>query len=529
LGRSRHTPAELSKPVRTLEQTLLIAVPLEATKQTTERSIKLVGVDLLVCLSNVLEDLANVLGNLGGLAHIEFGSFKLACGILERETTETTADLALLKRRENNPTLTLLASATSATETVDVGLTVTGETDLDDVGDIREVHATCCDVGGEENTRLAGAEIVRSAGTLCLRELGVDLEATEARKGSVALEATAELVENGRSKSDFCGRVVVDDGLEGAGVAGQGLLLLLEDELVESRHDVLESSDHNLLLGNTGVGRLLFLVDTLGEVETRAHCTADKIDDIAGNGGREHEVLALNLLWVGEVLLDIVDLFGETVVQQAVGLVHDQSVQVGRLDAGVRVREDIKETTGSADEQMAALALCPLQHLTLHGSTDGGLHNETGILGDLLRLNGNLFRELTGRGDDDGPDVVRLCALVTADLLAELGVACDDTLDDGDEETECFTSTGLCLRNNVNAAEGLVNGPLLNIGHSLNLHLLGNGVDDVGVHETASSELCELCGRSFFSNGLLCLNLLRNLLPLCAAVESGDGSIGDAG
>lgn len=81
----------------------------------------------------------------------------------------------------------------------------------------------------------------------------------------------------------------------------------------------------------------------------------------------------------------------------------------------------------------------------------------------------------------------------------------------------------------VNAAEGLVDGPLLDIGHSLNLHLLGDGVDDVGVHKTASSKLCKFGGRSFFSNGLLCLNLLRNLLPLCAAVESGDGSIGDTG
>ena len=81
----------------------------------------------------------------------------------------------------------------------------------------------------------------------------------------------------------------------------------------------------------------------------------------------------------------------------------------------------------------------------------------------------------------------------------------------------------------VNAAESLVDGSLLNIGHGLDLHLFGNGVDNVGVHETASSELCERCGRPFLSNGLLCLDFLGDLLPLCAAVESGDGSIGDAG
>ena len=121
---------------------MLVAVPLEATEQTTERSVKLIGVDLLVRLSDILEDLADVLGNLCGLAHIDFGSLKLGCGIVERQTVETAADLALLEGCENDPALALLASATRAAKTVDVGFAVARKTDLDDMADIGKIHSS---------------------------------------------------------------------------------------------------------------------------------------------------------------------------------------------------------------------------------------------------------------------------------------------------------------------------------------------------------------------------------------------------
>lgn len=147
LRRRGHTPAELSEPVGTLKQTLLVAIPLEAAEQTAESSVELVRVDLLVSLSNVLEDRADVLGNLGGLAHVDLGSLKLGCSVDERQAAEAAADLALLERCEDNPALALFACASSAAETMNVGLAVAGETDLDDVADIGEIHASCCDIG----------------------------------------------------------------------------------------------------------------------------------------------------------------------------------------------------------------------------------------------------------------------------------------------------------------------------------------------------------------------------------------------
>lgn len=278
----------------------------------------------------------------------------------------------------------------------------------------------------------------------------MDLKVAEVGEGVVARPGAAtELVEDGGSECDLGCGVEVEDSLEGAGTTVGGGILLPEDQLVESWHDVLEASNLDLLLGDTGVGGLLLLVNALGEVEARAKGAADKIDHVAGNGGREHEVLALSLGRVGEVSPDLVDLLGETVVQQAIGLVHDEGVQVGGLDAGVRVGKDVEKTSGSTDEDVAALALCLLQHHALLGSSDGGLDDEAGVDGDLLGLYANLLGELARGRDDDGPDVVGLCSLVAAGLLAELGVACDDALDDGNQESKGFTGTSLCLGDTV--------------------------------------------------------------------------------
>jgi hypothetical protein len=160
LGRSGHTPAELGKTVGALEQTVLVAVPLEAAEEAAEGSVKLVGVDLLVCLGDFLEDLANVLRNLGGLTHIDIGGLKLGCGIAEGQAAKTAADLVPLKGCDDQPALALLAGTTGTAETVDVGLAVTGKTNLDHVGDVGKVHTASCDVGREENARLAVTEVI---------------------------------------------------------------------------------------------------------------------------------------------------------------------------------------------------------------------------------------------------------------------------------------------------------------------------------------------------------------------------------
>src|SRR4051812_11965420 len=94
---------------------------------------------------------------------------------------------------------------------------------------------------------------------------------------------------------------------------------------------------------------------------------------------------------------------------------------------------------------MAAFTLGLLKHGPLHGSTHGRLHYDARVGDDFLGLDGNLLGQLSCWRDDDGPDVAWLCALVATGPFGESGVILDDSLDDGNEETEGFAGAGLCL------------------------------------------------------------------------------------
>jgi hypothetical protein len=79
---------------------------------------------------------------------------------------------------------------------MNIGVALTGETNLNDVGHFGEIHSTGCYVRGEENAGLCETEVICSPRTLLLRELGVNFVGSGARKRCVALEATIELVED---------------------------------------------------------------------------------------------------------------------------------------------------------------------------------------------------------------------------------------------------------------------------------------------------------------------------------------------
>jgi hypothetical protein len=82
--RRRHAPAKLSQTLRAINQRLLVAVPLERAEQATERRVELVGIHLLVRLDAVGQDLADVLRDLGGLAHVYGCAFEVARGVGKR-------------------------------------------------------------------------------------------------------------------------------------------------------------------------------------------------------------------------------------------------------------------------------------------------------------------------------------------------------------------------------------------------------------------------------------------------------------
>ena len=428
---------------------MLISVPLERPKETAECSVELIGVDLLVRLDAVRKNLSNILRYFGSLAHVHGCAFQFACRVYKGQIRKTAAEFLLFKGCENQPALTFLSSTTGAAKAMDVRVALAGETDLNNVRDVGEVHTSGRDVGREEDARLAEAEVVCGPSPLGLGEFGVDFETAHTGKGRVALEAATELVEDGGSESDFCSAVEVDNGFERTRFAGLGELVLLENEFVQSRYDIFKAGDVDVFLRDSLMCWLLVFLDTLGKVEARAHCPAHEINDIAGNCGGEHQVLALDFGGIRQKVLNLIDLLCEAIIEQTIGLVHDQRVQVRGPDAGIIVRENIVDTAWCADEEMTSFALRLLEHGPLLCSADCDLHNDAGIGNHLLGLDRDLLGQFSRRGDDDGSDVVWFGALVSAGLLAQLRVVLDDSLDNGDEEAEGFARTGLCLRNTI--------------------------------------------------------------------------------
>jgi hypothetical protein len=264
------------------------------------------------------------------LAHVDSCAFELTGRIRQGEIAETTVHFVLLKRSQEEPTLALLSSTTSTSETMNVRVAFAGEANLDHVSDIGEIHSSGCDVGGEEDTILCGAEVICSPRALLLAKLGVDFEVAHTAERCATLatttelvEAATELVEYRGGECDLGGAVEIDNGLERAGFTRLGQCGLLLNEFVKGGHDVLETREADELLGNTLMCWLLVLVDALGKVKAGTHSLADKVDDIAGNGGGEHEVLALDFGWVGQEVLDLKNLLLETLIKQTIGLVHD--------------------------------------------------------------------------------------------------------------------------------------------------------------------------------------------------------------
>lgn len=69
-------------------------------------------------------------------------------------------EVAVFEVRDEEPAFAGFVGAGGAADAVDVAVTVAGKTELDDVCYVGEVHATGCDVGGEEDGGGGAAEDV---------------------------------------------------------------------------------------------------------------------------------------------------------------------------------------------------------------------------------------------------------------------------------------------------------------------------------------------------------------------------------
>lgn len=127
------------------------------------------------CLTELREKGGEVAGELAVGCHIDGCGGEGGVGF-NGEAVEQAAVLLHFDAGKERPALTSLMGSSCSAETVDVLVSSLGEADLDDVGDVGEIHASRCHVGGEEYAGFRAAEHFCRAGSLLLGELGVDFE-----------------------------------------------------------------------------------------------------------------------------------------------------------------------------------------------------------------------------------------------------------------------------------------------------------------------------------------------------------------
>lgn len=156
--------------------TLGVEVTSKCSELTHVRCDLGTGFDLFKALLEEVDGLANFRVAKGRLGDID-GSDGEGGGVnAEGEVAETPAQGFALSLVQEQPSFTFLASTTGTTDTVDVGLAVTGNTDLDNVGHVGEIHTTGGDIRREQDSLASAAEVVRATGTSLLGETRVDLK-----------------------------------------------------------------------------------------------------------------------------------------------------------------------------------------------------------------------------------------------------------------------------------------------------------------------------------------------------------------
>lgn len=182
---------------------------------------------------------------------------------------------------------------------------------------------------------------------------------------------------------------------------------------------------------------------------------------------------------------------------------------------------------------MTSVSLDIPQTLPLLGTSDSGLDDNSGACDQLPGFHCNLLRQFSRGRNDESSDVVGSTpgSSPAAHSLREIGIDVDDVLQDGKEESHSFTSTRLCLRNDIRALDRRVDGLALNLGHSLQSHA-SQILNDVAVDDVPVLKLLELGDRRLLlGDGVSgdSLRILQRSRLVQVTRDGGLGLSGDAG
>lgn len=292
---------------------------------------------------------------------------------------------------------------------MDVLVTVGRNTDLDDVSDAGEVHTASGNIGGDHNGGLSTTEAIRDASTLLLSKLAVHRRNLSWVKRVSAVKSVfglAERLEDAGVKRDVRGGWQVDNCLEWRlGWVLCDLCDLLCADLNEGRCNVFKALARHNVLRNPFVGWRLIALDCLHELEVGLQCAPHKAHHLTRYGGGEEKSLTVRDISVWKKVENGLDILGETLIQQAISLIKDDGLEIGRRNPAVWISQEIVETSWSGHEQMASLTLHLVQHRLLVASANCDLNLDVGASAELLGLDGELLSKLTGRRHDNCTDI----------------------------------------------------------------------------------------------------------------------------
>jgi hypothetical protein len=144
-------------------------------------------------------------------------------------------------------------------------------------------------------------------------------------------------------------------------------------------------------------------------------------------------------------MLNLHELGSESFVEQAISLIKNKGVQLWRSNTAGGIREEILESAGCRDKDMATLPLKLMQSSPLHGTTHSDLYLQTCPSDQAFCLNCDLLGQLSRGRNDDCSNIDRgNSPAVAVTRLKETAIA-KELLNNGNQKSNGFTGTGLSL------------------------------------------------------------------------------------
>lgn len=221
----------------------------------------------------------------------------------------------------------------------------------------------------------------------------------------------------------------------------------------------------------------------------------------------------------GERFDDLGDGLRESLIEESITLIEDESIDVANINTGMGIGHKIGQTARSGNQDVATVAAHIVDHHGLSSSTDGSLAGDSGALSQLDGILVDLERQLAGGRDDNAANI---------DLAApERRRGGDEPLQGREEESNGLSGSSLGLGEDIVAGKCGGNGFALDLGHVRITHLFGDDFDNAGVDHVLVGETLErrnLVGgvrielvRKIFSNGTVASLLLAvGVLVVCS-------------